>query len=144
MPTIKDPFSNAGDGIALTYTVPADAARLLGIRLAKSTLRRNIPREELREALEMLGLAPTTDSAFIVPRDNLNRVRNKPHGGVGESPSAAESGASTARRCKKDLHDMAVHGKRRADNGYWFCATCAAATNKRNRQARREAKRAAA
>jgi len=65
-----------GGGSRLTPVgCDAEQARLVRIRLVNMMERRNIPKDELRESLEMMGLAEPVGSGLSVPRDSYGRLR---------------------------------------------------------------------
>jgi hypothetical protein len=89
------------------------------------------------DLIEMLGLTETA-AEFVAER----RALSSPHPDPTDA-TTADSAPEAPRLCHKQLHDMAVHGRQRRDNGRWWCSGCAAVTQKRNRQARKDRRDAA-
>lgn len=127
-----------GDGSLLTPAgCDAESARLTSIRLAKSALRRNIPKSVLRDVLEMLGCAEPVASALGVPRNAYGRLRTdmaptpapdtedaaegEPEGVAGASRRHGDNG-----KCASGDHDWIPENIRRnEETGRQRCRPCA-------------------
>lgn len=109
----------------------ADQARRLGTET------------HLRDDLEALGLIAAPSKALSTSRDNLNRPRSQSRVPTPFEAVETSLDGTATRPCFKGLHDMDVHGKQRLDNARWYCGACAAVTNKRNRDAKKAAKKVA-